>query len=114
GGASVAWVLLVAAGIVAGCSGEPIGAGDVDGGGGCAVACVDAAPAPPDLAVCTHDCPCSGDEGCAAGERCDAATSRCVACLEDTDCARGLICERSSHTCRMGCTSAHPCASDGD
>lgn len=48
---------------------------------------------------------CSAESGCAAGERCDTATKKCIkdvspkGCTKDADCKNGTVCEVSSGKC---------------
>ncbi|NMB75719.1 MAG: hypothetical protein GYA21_11400 [Myxococcales bacterium] len=62
-----------------------------DGGGGGPKACVGK---------------CTQDSDCDANLKCLTSTGQCVACLQDSDCAKG--CDATTHTCKQ-CTNDSEC-----
>ena len=57
-------------------------------------------------AGCTSDAMCMGDT-----PRCDMATGKCVACLEDGHCPEGSVCRGGA--CAPGCSAMKGCGDAG-
>jgi hypothetical protein len=54
---------------------------------------------------CRTDAECSGDH-----PRCEPNEHRCVECLSAVECAQGMSCSSTMHTCQSHCTANADCA----
>jgi hypothetical protein len=53
---------------------------------------------------------CQSDADCSADKpRCETSAHRCVECLLATECAQGMSCSSTSHTCESSCASNADC-----
>jgi hypothetical protein len=61
--------------------------------------------------ACRLSQPCTGDEACPDGLRCDLGAQTCVDCLKPTDCAAGSACVSGACQPASDCTDAKGCRS---
>jgi Cys-rich repeat protein len=73
-------------------------------------------PGGADMAANCGDGPCAAtcatDNDCKNGLHCDPKDSRCVPCVQDSQCPPGQVCAPGSRSCNKGCSMAHPDCGD--